>query len=253
MNNIPDIEVEYDDQYNPMVNSPNAPYALPFYMTKDTMIDVEVYKAFLDNAISQFRKHGRFYKNYKSYLMELGLDHCQIYSNVNEDNVGSRGIEMNHNFLTIFDIALLITEHVLNTVGYISTFDLIYLLKLEHRENRVPIVMLSETVHEMYHQNEDLVFPAQMCFGYWIELLKRYSRGITPRIAQKVINYIDRSINDNDKLNSIAINDLLGLKQNVEGWSRYNEYADNRRIGVVNVNNNYSQYYTDNYYLEDQY
>ena len=113
MNDIPDIEVEYDDQYNPMVSSPNAPYSLPFYMTRETMIDVEVYKNFLDNAIAQFR-HSKFYKNYKGYLMGLGLDHCQIMPNITEENVGSKGIEMNHNFLTIFDIALMITEHVLN-------------------------------------------------------------------------------------------------------------------------------------------
>lgn len=244
MNNIPDIEIEYDDQYNPMINSPNAPYGLPFYMTKDTMADVEVYKAFLDNAISQFR-HSKTYKNYKSYLMGLGLDHCQVLSNVTEDNVGAKGIEMNHNFLTLFDIALLITEHVLNTYGYISTFDLIYLLKLEHKENHVPIVMLSETVHEMHHQNEDLVFPAQMCFGYWVELLKRYPRGITLNIAKKVINYINISINDSS-LSTNATNELLGLKENIEGWGRYNEYADNRRIGIVDVTNYNNQY--NNYY-----
>mgnify|MGYP003375437156 CR=1 FL=1 len=225
MNDIPDIEVEYDDQYNPMVSSPNAPYSLPFYMTRETMIDVEVYKNFLDN-------------------------HCQIMPNITEENVGSKGIEMNHNFLTIFDIALMITEHVLNTVGYICTFDLIYLLKQEHAANRIPIVMISETVHEMYHQNEEIVFPAQMCFGYWVELLQRYSRGITPRIAQKVINYIDRSINDSDNLNSAAINDLLGLRDSMEGWSRFNEYGDNRRIGIIDVTN-YNYQYNNNYpYLE---
>ena len=218
MNDIPDIEVEYDDQYNPMVSSPNAPYSLPFYMTRETMIDVEVYKNFLDNAIAQFR-HSKFYKNYKGYLMGLGLD-------------------------------LMITEHVLNTVGYICTFDLIYLLKQEHAANRIPIVMISETVHEMYHQNEEIVFPAQMCFGYWVELLQRYSRGITPRIAQKVINYIDRSINDSDNLNSAAINDLLGLRDSMEGWSRFNEYGDNRRIGIIDVTN-YNYQYNNNYpYLE---
>lgn len=249
MNDIPDIEVEYDDQYNPMVSSPNAPYSLPFYMTRETMIDVEVYKNFLDNAIAQFR-HSKFYKNYKGYLMGLGLDHCQIMPNITEENVGSKGIEMNHNFLTIFDIALMITEHVLNTVGYICTFDLIYLLKQEHASNRIPIVMISETVHEMYHQNEEIVFPAQMCFGYWVELLQRYSRGITPRIAQKVINYIDRSINDSDNLNSAAINDLLGLRDSMEGWSRFNEYGDNRRIGIIDVTN-YNYQYNNNYpYLE---
>ena len=251
MNNMLDIEVEYDEsQYNPMLTSPNATYALPFYMTKETMIDVEVYKHFLDNAIAQFR-HSKFYKNYKSYLMGLGLDHCQILGNVNEENVGARGIEMNHNFLTIFDIALLITEHVLNIVGYISTFDLIYLLKLEHRENRVPIVMLSETVHELYHQNPDMVFPAQMCFGYWVELLLKYSKGITPRIAQKVIDYIDRSVNDYSGMNGNVINDLLQIRQYVEGWSRYNEYGDICRINNTGyIGNNNNQYNYNYPYLE---
>lgn len=250
MNDIPDIEIEYDDNYNPMVTSPNAPYGLPFYQTKETMMDVEVYKRFLDNAIAQFR-HSKFYKNYKSFLMSLGLDHCQILSNINEENVGARGIEMNHNFLTIFDIALLITEHVLNTVGYISTFDLIYLLKLEHKENRIPIVMLSETVHEIYHQNDDMILPAQMCYGNWIELLQKYNRGITVRIAQKVINYIDRSINESAE-NAAVINDLLGLRENVESWGRFNEYSDNRRIGTISVNAPSIGYgYNNNsYYLE---
>lgn len=250
MNEFKDIEVEYDDQYNPMLSSPNAHYSLPFYMTKDTMIDVETYKHFLDNAIAQFRK-GKFYKNYKSYLMGLGLDHCQVMANVTEENVGARGIEMNHNFLTIFDIALMITEHILNTVGYISTFDLVYLLKQEHKANRIPIVMLSETVHEMYHQNEDMVFPAQMCFGYWVELIQKYSKGITPRIAQKIINYIDRSVNDTDGINGNTINELLGVRDYVENWSRYNEYGDIRRINSA-IGTNYNNYqYNYNYsYLE---
>lgn len=250
MNEIKDIEVEYDDQYNPMLSSPNAPYSLPFYMTKETMVDVEVYKRFLDNAIAQFR-HTKFYKNYKSYLMGLGLDHCQVMSNVTEENVGARGIEMNHNFLTIFDIALMITEHILNTVGYISTFDLIYLLKEEHKANRVPIVMLSETVHEMYHQNEDMVFPAQMCFGYWVELIQKYNKGITPKIAHKIIDYLDRSIHDSDGMNANIINELLGLRNYVEGWSRFNEYGDIYRINNNGyIGYNYNQYNYNYSYLE---
>lgn len=250
MNEFKDIEVEYDERYNPMLSSPNAPYSLPFYMTKETMVDVETYKHFLDNAIAQFR-HSKFYKNYKSYLMGLGLDHCQVLSNVNEENVGAKGIEMNHNFLTIFDIALMITEHVLNTTGYISTFILVHLLKEEHEANRIPIVMLSETVHEMYHQNEDMVFPAQMCFGYWVELIQKYNKGITPRIAQKIIDYIDRSVHDSDGMNANTINELLGVRNYVENWSRYNEYGDICRINnTAGIGYNYNQYNYNYPYLE---
>ena len=81
MNNIPDIEVEYDDNYNPIVTSPNAPYGISFYQTRETMMDVEVYKSFLDNAISSFRHITPFYKNYKSY--ELGLRSLPSYVKCN--------------------------------------------------------------------------------------------------------------------------------------------------------------------------
>ena len=73
-----------------------------------------------------------------------------------------------------------------------------------------------------------------MCFGNWAELLQRYNKGITPKLCQKIINYIDVSLNMSD-INADTINELMGLKQNIEGWSRFNEYADDRRIGIVSV------------------
>ena len=248
MNEFPDIEIEYSDQRNPTITSPSAPFPLQFYQTEDSLRDVEVYKNFLNNAISQFRKMV-FYKNYKGHLMSMGLDHCQIMPNVTEENVGSKGIEMNHNFLTIFDIALMITEHVIHTIGYISTFDLIHLLRIEHEEHRIPIVMLSQTVHELHHAYDDFVLPAQMCFGDWIGLLQKYNRGITPHIANKVVKYIDRSINEMD-LTAGTITSILELKENIEGWSKYNEYADSYSLNSHNNSiGSYPYYYG---YIPDQ-
>ena len=248
INEIPGIEVEYDDSYNPMVISPNAPYGITFYMTRETLMDVEVYKNFLDNAVAGFR-HSVAYGIVKSDLMSQGLDHCQIMSNITEDKVGSKGLEMHHNFLTIFDIALLITEHVINTVGIISTFDLMYLLEIEHREHRVPLVMLSETVHEMYHNNEDFMIPASMTTGNWIGLLQRYNRGITPRIAEKVNDYISMSI-ENEESNSKVLKELLAVRDYAESWGRYNEYGDNRR---AIIDSSAVQYNYNMPYLEQKY
>ena len=228
-----ELSVEFDNQYNPTVYSPTAPYGISFRQTKESMQDVEVYKNFLENAISQFR-HMAFYKEYKSYLIGLGLDHCQVMSGITSENVGANGIEMNHNFLTIFDIALLITEHILNTVGSICTFELIHELRIAHQNNLVPIVMLSETVHQMYHNNDDLYFPSQMCFGYWVDLLQKYNRGITPSIADKVIRYINRSVNEY-KDNSMVINYLLSTRKYVKDWSEYNDYNDYNYRAIGNV------------------
>lgn len=249
INDIPGISVEYDDSYNPMVISPNAPYGITFYMTRETLLDVEVYKNFLDNAIAGFR-HSNAYTIVKSDLMEQGLDHCQIMANVTEDEVGARGLEMHHNFLTIFDIALLITEHVINTVGVISTFDLMYLLEVEHREHRVPLVMLSETAHQMYHNNEDLIIPASMTTGNWLELLQRYNKGITMKIAEKVSNFINESINNSEE-NSQIITELLTVRDYAESWGRYNEYGDNRQ-SYINVGDS-NQYNYGVSYLEQKY
>lgn len=237
---INNFTIEYDDDYNPTIKSPNSLFPLQFYQTKETMIDVEHYKRFLENAISRFR-HSRTYKNYKSYLISLGLDHCQMMPNITTDlsENGKRKqtlVEMHHNFLTIYDIALLITEHVLNTKGFISTFDLVQLLKEEHKNNRIPLVMLCKTAHQMYHNNQEFMIPANMCFGFWQELLQKYNKGITIDIANKVLMFIQKSI-EVEKGNIDFTNNLLQLRENILGWSGYYEqFAEPRRISTITIN-----------------
>lgn len=231
---IPDIYYDLDDKQNPTISSPNSEYSIMFKQTKESLLEIDTYKKFIQNAVSQFR-HSRFYKQYKSYLIDLGLNRCQYFPNITTDVLGANGIEMHHNFLTIYDIALMICEHVINTEGYITSFDLIHLLKQEHSENRIPIVMLSKTVHQMYHNNEEFVIPANQCFGFWMELLIKYNRGITINIANKIINFLQASIESIKGIadNTVYANTLLSLRDNVYNWSIYNQYIDNPRIGQI--------------------
>lgn len=231
-NDIADVgSIIYDDKYNPHLRSPNTSFEQPFKQDRDSLMDVDYYKHFLENAISRFR-HSRTYKNYKHYLYELGLDRCQLLGQVTSEIAT---IEMHHNFLNIFDITLMICEHMLNTVGYVTTFDLVQALKEEHKNNRIPIVMLSKTAHQLYHNADGMVLPARMCFGYWIELLSKYNKGITIDIAQKIITFIYRSIEfEKQYIESDMTNNLLEVRDNVIEWSEYNDYADHMRInGVV--------------------
>lgn len=239
MNEIPDIiteqvQIEFSDKYNPSLKSPNTPFEQPFYHTRDTFMDVDIYKAFLDNAISRFR-HSKTYTHYKHYLYEIGLDRCQLLGQIDKSMAT---IEMHHNFLNIFDIALLITEDYLNTIGYVSTFDVVQTLKDEHKNNNIPIVMLSKTAHQLFHNSDgNIVIPARMCFGYWLNLLNRHKYGITIDIANKVIRFLKESaefeqhyISEDNKSAQ-----LLALRDQIESWSYYNEYGDsyNKLIGGV--------------------
>ena len=232
---INNFKVNYDDSYNPTIKSPAALFALQFYETEESLMDVDEYKKFLDNAISRFR-HSRTYKQYKSYLMDLGMDRCQLIPGINSELEDiSKLIEMHHNFLTIFDIALLITEHVIKTKGFISTFDLVQLLKEEHKANRIPLVMLCKTAHQMYHNNEDFMIPASMCFGFWQELLQKYNKGITKDIAEKTLIFLQKSL-DVQNLNIDFTNNLLQLRDDIIKWSDYNdkyEFNSNMHIGGI--------------------
>lgn len=202
----------------PAIYFVGAEEPLLFYQTRETLADLDRYKSFIDNCIHRFRK-SRDYKGYKAYLMSLGLDRCQINGNIQD---GMADIEMHHNFLTIFDITILISQHLLNTVGKCTTFDVISLLAQEHRNNNIPIVMLSETAHQMFHDNPDFYIPISMTFGKWWDLLIKYRYGITLDIAYKVVKYIKMCQKNNELLDS----QFIGFSNEIQSWGNYNnEYS----------------------------
>ena len=224
---------EYIDNTTPIpaIFFPGAEIPILFYQTRDTLADIDKYKAFIDNCISRFRR-SRMYKAYKSYLMSIGLDRCQINGNIQN---GMADIEMHHNFLTIYDITILISQHLLNTVGRCTTFDVISLLAQEHKLNNIPIVMLSETAHQLYHDTPDFYIPISMTFGKWWDLLVKYRYGITLDIAYKVIKYINLCLRNNE-LTDIQ---FCHFSDEVKQWGEYNSYVYcNNYCGYIDSSSN---------------
>lgn len=233
-NEIPDIQIEYSDKENPVLRSPNTYIECPFRQSQETFMDVDTYKKFLSNCIQRFRR-SKTYTNYKHYLYDIGLDRCQLLGNIDSEMAT---IEMHHNFLNVFDITLLITEHLLKTIEHVTTFDVVKELKLAHRANEIPIVMLSKTAHQIYHNGEGVVLPARMCFGYWYDLLQTYNKGITLNIAQKIIYFIQCSIEfeqENNYANDCS-NTLLAVRDHVLEWRKYNEYTEHLPISGCTIN-----------------
>lgn len=209
-NAFPDVTA-YLNNGNPTLCSPCAAYELPMMQTRESLIDVDLYSRFVHNAINLFR-NLRFYKEYKAYLMELGLDHCQVLHNINSDMAT---LEMNHCILTIFDIAVMITEHYLNTYGYVSVPHVVSALREEHSANRIPIVMMSKTVHQLYHNADGFFIHPNQVFGKWTELLRKYYNGITPEICTKVLYYIRTAYEEGDSIDE----DLLKCAEEIRDWS----------------------------------
>lgn len=214
-NPVPGIE-SYQENANPVLSSPNSVYAISFYQTRDTLMDIDTYRVFLKNCESRFR-HSVTYTNYKGYLIDIGMNRCQVHGYITFDMEGV-SIEMHHAILTLFDICLLITEHMLNTVGYVTTFDVVQALKEEHKANNIALVMLSKTPHQMYHAESSQFFiHPSMCFGNWPKLLEKYKLGLTQDVAFKVLYYLKKAIETEDTTD----NGLLNLREKIKEWSGY--------------------------------
>lgn len=218
--------ISYDDG-NPSLGSPNAEYDILFYQTPESMQDVDTYRNFIQSAVRQFRQ-SRYYKDYKSYLESLGLNKSQVLGNIDSEMAT---IELHHHILTIFDDALMITEHLLKTIGKVTTFDITEILIQEHQNNNIPLVMLDKTTHELYHaSNGNLYIPLSRVYGRWWILIYKYRYGITMEIAKKLITYIKKYYDNAAPLTIQLNNDIMSFAQ-------YNEYNYNTNSTMLYMKN----------------
>lgn len=214
-NPLPGIET-YQERMNPCLRSPNSTYSIGFYQTRESLIDIDVYRAFLKNCETRFR-HSATYGNYKGFIISAGLDRCQVHSYIHADMEGV-SIEMHHAILTLFDDCLLIAEHLLNTVGFVTTFDVVQALKEEHKANNIPLVMLSKTPHQVYHDDPSTFFiHPKMVFGKWPTFIEKYKYGLTQDVAFKLLYYVKKAI----EMGETNDGGLLDLRDKIKEWSDY--------------------------------
>lgn len=214
-NPVPGIDT-YQENMNPILKSPYSTYSIGFYQTRESLMDIDIYRQFLKNCESRFR-HSITYSNYKGFLIGLGMDRCQVHSFIHTDMEGV-SIEMHHAILTLFDICLMITEHLLNTVGFVTSFDVVQLLKEEHKANNIALVMLSKTPHQVYHNDSSQFFiHPKMCFGKWPVLIEKYKYGLTQDVAFKLLYYLKKAI----ETEGTETGSLLELREKIKEWSGY--------------------------------
>ena len=212
-NPLPGIET-YNEAFNPTLTSRNSTYDIQFYLTKEVLNDVDTYKSFIKNCEKRVR-NSVTYSHYKGFLMGLGMDHCQVLGYINGEMAT---IEMHHAIFTLFDICFMVTEHLLNTVGYVTTFDVVQIVKDEHKLHHVAVTMLAKTPHQMYHNTDDLFIHPNMCMGDWVTLMNKYITGISQDLAVKLLYYLNRAID----IGAGEDSGILQLRDKILDWSAYN-------------------------------
>lgn len=196
---------------NPTIDCDNSEYELPFYKDGE-------YFAILDNFVNFCKACERlvrvspYYKKYISYLRTIGLDRCQVLSNIVAEE-GGPAVEMHHGpILSLFDYCAIVTDHLIYHKKLINTFIVADIIIKEHYNNNIQVVMLSETVHQSWHATGKPFINLHQAFGDLNKFMKKYRDGL-----EEVIPKINRYIMLSTKYDSFD-SQLLKIKDNIEVW-----------------------------------
>ena len=205
--NLPAIE--YDPEFH-TVDSPNSTYTIPMYKPEEYFSNLDSYVAFIKACEQQVRQNDR-YSKYIAYLKkEIGLNHCQVLTNIDGNKYENVDIEMHHGpILTLYDYCAIITEWLLTKRRQISTFRVADIVLTEHQKNHIQVVMLATTVHEQVHAR-GIFLNYKHAWGDLNSFIKTYRDGISVEYVEKINRYIERSLlYDSNDFGVLRLNQTL--------------------------------------------
>jgi hypothetical protein len=118
------------------------------------------------------------YRAYITYLKEeLDLTRCALLPNIDIKNI-EVGLEFHHHPFTLYDIAEAVTKSMFSDLKEnetLSTFKVAEKIVEEHYANKVGLIPLTETLHEMAHNNS-IVIPMDKVNGNYKEFIREYHK-----------------------------------------------------------------------------
>lgn len=214
MTNLPNIDYKKPSK-NPTIDSDTSLYVIPFYKNEDYFSNLDNFVSFI-KATEQLVRTSKFYSRYIKYLKnDIGLNFCQVMSNIKtEEETDNVKIEMHHGpILTLFDYISIVVDYMLYHNEKITTYKVADIILEEHFNNNIQVVMLSETAHELVHEN-DIFINYKQGFGNIEAFLKKYRDGISDDQISKINKYI-QLCKEHDSFDK----HVLDLRQNIKKWT----------------------------------
>jgi hypothetical protein len=128
------------------------------------------------------------YRSYVKYLKdELDLTRCSLLPNM-DSRVLPVNLEFHHFPFTLYDISETIGKSMISNLGEdesVSCFDIAEKVIEEHYMNNIGLVPLTETLHEMAHNNA-ITIPMDKVNGDYKKYIEKYKNFIAPESIDKV-------------------------------------------------------------------
>lgn len=135
------------------------------------------------------------YRDYIQFLKEhVGLDSCIFFQNVTNGPTNKKGrisIEIHHEPLTLYDIVnAVVTKYQDEGMPLNDLLIADEVMEL-HYANKVGLVPLSKTAHQVIHNSTKLMVPLNMVYGEYSKFLEEYEPYIDESVFQKLEKKMD--------------------------------------------------------------
>ena len=128
-------------------------------------------------------------------------------------------LELHHNFPTLKQATIMIIEHLLNTQGCVTTFEVVKLLEEAHRNNWMGVIILSKTQHQVFESDPSSFISLSQCYGNPFRFLDKYIDGMTLDISFKMLLHLKLETEYNNK--SYSPN-MIKARDQILSWQKYN-------------------------------
>jgi hypothetical protein len=227
--NIVDISSYKDKNGNVIVQSPQSYFKQPYYI--EAMYDEKVFKSFVTCVEKEIRRSDE-YARYLGHLRSMGLNGCAILNNIqnNDEELSKLTIEFHHYPFTLYDIVSIVTEEMLSDeTQYVSSFLVAQKVLQLHFDNKVGLVPLCKTVHELAHAGE-IFINLNLVYGYYDKFIEEYDEFIDDDYKNQY-NMLVRMTKDNKPYSE---SDILALKQRaIEEEEELQEIKESKKSKVT--------------------
>jgi hypothetical protein len=126
-------------------------------------------------TIEKIIRSSMEYKDYISYLKDVvDMTQCSFFTNINSNGARHKvSIEIHHEPFTLYDISdIVLSKHINQGIALDPLTIAEEVMKL-HYQNKVGLIPLSSTVHELVHSGK-LMLPLQCVAGDYIKFIEEY-------------------------------------------------------------------------------
>lgn len=136
------------------------------------------------------------YRDYIRFLKEhIGLDSCIFFQNVSSSNKKHVRIELHHEPFTLYDIVSVVVKKFEEEGIPLNDLSIADEVMELHYANKVGLVPLSKTAHEIIHKSNKLMIPLNMVYGSYSEFIEEYEPYIEDYMFENLEKKIDMTNN----------------------------------------------------------